>query len=229
MRWKKFCIPAVILLLTACTREAKISIIPKDYENDYSTVHMQILAVDIPDAPEFSKSLNAALMQEAEDAAAGFDADAGTATGTNGEKSIFDTTQTIHYNKNNFISTVEEQYTYTGGAHGMTMRKSHNIDTLAQQEITLRDLFSEEGYESTLNRMIREVREKHPENYSDLWEEPIIKPSHQQDFYLTDTDLVIYYQPYALSYYARGFVEFPLRLTELRGYLKEEYYRLVPE
>ena len=72
--------------------------------------------------------------------------------------------------------------------------------------------------------MLGELKENKPEEYGELWQKPEIKKN--QDFYITDDDLVIYYQPYELSYYARGFIEFPIRLIELKGYLKEDYYRI---
>lgn len=218
-----FIIPAAAVMLAACAAAATTDIVTEEYTTDYSEVSMQILNINIPGAKEFSESFNAARLDEAASAAEGFDAEARDAAGA-GQKSLLTTTQDIKYDKNNFISAVEEQYTYTGGAHGMTMRKSRNIDTSLPAEVTLGDLFAEEGYKETLMRMMRELRESKPDVYGELWAEPVIKP--EQDFYITDTDLVIYYQPYELSYYARGFVEFPLRLSELRGYLKEDYYRL---
>ena len=74
--------------------------------------------------------------------------------------------------------------------------------------------------------MINERMSEHSEEYQELWEKPEIKPEHQTDFYLDGDSLVIFFQPYELSYYARGFVEFPLPLDELAGYMKEEYRRL---
>ena len=65
------------------------------------------------------------------------------------------------------------------------------------------------------------------EEYKDLWAKPEIKQEHQTDFYIQDDDLVIFFQPYDLSYYARGFVEFRLDLEDLSGYMKEEYRRLI--
>ena len=53
------------------------------------------------------------------------------------------------------------------------------------------------------------------------------KRQHQTDFYIQDDDLVIFFQPYDLSYYARGFVEFRLDLEDLSGYMKEEYRRMI--
>ena len=56
---------------------------------------------------------------------------------------------------------------------------------------------------------------------------PIPVEEHQTDFYIQDDDLVIFFQPYDLSYYARGFVEFRLDLEDLSGYMKEGYRRLI--
>lgn len=228
MRWKMI-IPAAVLILASCSAKTSVSTALKEYENDYSEVSVQVLQVSIPDNKEYAEQINQAFLQGADEMIAGFDKEAKESSSVSryGAKSVLETTQTVNYNENNFISVTEEAYIYTGGAHGMNIRKTRNIDTLANTEIALSDLFSEEGYEETLNRMINDVKEKHPEEYSELWEQPKVK--EEQDFYLTEDDLVIYYQPYELSYYARGFVEFPIRLTELKGYMKEEYYRLVKE
>lgn len=223
MRWRRLFIPAAALALAACAASTSVDIITEERETEYAEISMQILQINIPGDKEFSESYNDERVNEAESAAAGFEA--GTdSEAASGQKNVLTVTQDVKYNKNDFISAVEEQYTYTGGAHGMTMRKSHNIDTRLKCEVGLSDLFAEEGYEETLARMMRVLREENPEEYGELWAEPAIKKD--QDFYITDTDLVIYYQPYELSYYARGFVEFPLRLSELRGYMKEDYYRL---
>lgn len=221
--------PAMVLVLASCGTKTSVDTVLKQYENDYSQVNVKVLQVDIPKNKECSQKLNQSFLQQADEMIAGFDKDAKESSSVSryGTKSVLETTQTVSYNENDFISVTEQAYVYTGGAHGMDVRKTRNIDTLSCSEITLSDLFSEEGYEETLNRMINEVKEKHPEEYSELWEQPRIKDG--QDFYLTADDLVIYYQPYELSYYARGFVEFPIRLTGLKGYMKEEYYRLIKE
>ncbi len=98
----------------------------------------------------------------------------------------------------------------------------------AKKEVKLADLFADDGYVSTLNRMINEEMEKHSEEYKDLWAKPEIKTGTSDGFlYSRDDDLVIFFQPYDLSYYARGFVEFRLDLEDLSGYMKEEYRRLI--
>ena len=44
-------------------------------------------------------------------------------------------------------------------------------------------------------------------------------------FYFTDKGIVIFYPPYELSYYSRGFVDFTIDYEDLYGYIKPEYSR----
>lgn len=220
---RRFLIVSIMaLLLVSCNAKPKINMVYNNYETDYSEVKIQTPKIDIPNDSEFSDRINELFDEETCKAVKEFDKNAANANIA--AKSEFNISQKVNYNKNDFISITEEIYTYTGGAHGMTVRHTRNIDVLKKQEICLDDLFAEEGYENTLNRMIKELINNNAEEYGELWQKPEIRKN--QDFYITDDDLVIYYQPYELSYYARGFVEFPLKLTELKGYLKEDYYRL---
>ena len=70
---------------------------------------------------------------------------------------------------------------------------------------------------SRLEKMSRQAE------YSDLWEKPIITDAQNEYFYFNDKGIVIFYPPYELSYYARGFVEFVIPYEDLYGYLKPEY------
>ena len=210
------------LLLVSCSAKPKIDMVNDNYETDYSEVKIQTPKIDIPNESEFSSEINELFNEEVCKAVKEFDKEA--ALSNIAAKSTFDISQKVNYNKNDFISITEEIYRYIGGAHGMTVRHTRNIDILKKREICLADLFAEEGYENTLNRLLGELKENKPEEYGELWQKPEIKKN--QDFYITDDDLVIYYQPYELSYYARGFIEFPIRLIELKGYLKEDYYRI---
>ena len=75
-----------------------------------------------------------------------------------------------------------------------------------------------------LNSRIGEVLEKERDRYSDLWQKPTI--SQNQRYYIDGKNLVLFYPPYELSYYERGFVEIPLSLSDMSGYLKPEYRKL---
>lgn len=227
----KYLILPVMLIITSCSMSkdaAKINIIHQTSETEYSQTDVQRLQFGKIGSPEYTETVNAQLNEEMEASLAAFDKDAQENKDELPEesKSVFDVLQEIKYNKNDFVSVLEEQYTYTGGAHGMTVRTGRNYDVLLEKELALGDLFSEEGWQEALNNYMHRLEEEHAEEYAQLWSEPKVKDN--QDFYITDEDLVLFYQPYELSYYARGFVEFPIRLSDIRGYLKEDYYRLVP-
>ncbi len=200
----------------------------KEYETDYSSVHAEVMRFSGMKNAEFEKSINSEIEQSVESALVAFDSEAlGSGDKVRmGNKCVFETTWEEKYNKNDFISAVEERYVYTGGAHGSTVRLARNIDLAGEKEIKLADLFSDDGYVSTLNRFINDEISEHSDKYKDLWAKPEIKDTHQTDFYISGDELVIFFQPYDLSYYARGFVEFSIELEELSGYMKEEYRRL---
>ncbi len=142
------------------------------------------------------------------------------------ETGIFELKQTIHLNSSPIISIVGDIYSFTGGIHGASSRHTKNIDTTKSVELNLADLFTDGEYEKKLNSEIESIVSKNPELYNDLWEKPVILPTNQKCFYLTKKDLVIYYPPYELSYYARGFVEFRVPYQNISGYLKPEYKHL---
>lgn len=221
----------ITLLLTACAAggRTEITSATNEYETDYSTVETEIIALQGLKDKDFESKINADIEESIESAVVAFDTNAqnDTAALKGGNKCVFETVWHSKYNEKDFVSQVEERYTYMGGAHGETAWLSRNIDIAASKEVRLADLFQDNSYITALNRLIDEEIADSGGKYADLWEKPEIKESNQTDFYIHDDDLVIYYQPYDLSYYARGFVEFEIDLEDLSGYLKEEYRRLI--
>lgn len=206
---------------------AAISIEKVEYETDTSTVYVERPTFSFMKNKELMGELNDAYEAETDSALVAFDTKTLEAPElAGGNKYVFEIHQDIKYNGNDFISIVSEDYEYTGGAHGSTVRLAKNVDTLTGITLTLADLFEDNAYKSTLDRMILEAVENNPDEYSDLWEKPQIKDSNQTDFYISEQGLVVFYQPYDLSYYARGFVEFTFPFDEISGYMKEEYRRL---
>lgn len=223
---------AIIIVLCLCSCDlygVRIVSDVNEYETDISAVKAEIISFSGFANAEFEKSINSSISQSVETDVVAFETEAQENKDNvrMGNKSVLEIDWEEKYNNNDFISVVEEKYVYTGGAHGNTVRIPKNIDIAGGKEIKLSDLFNDTGYEYTLNRMINELVTENSEEYKDLWAKPEIKSSHQTDFYIEDNKLVIFFQPYDLSYYARGFVEFPLDLRELSGYMKEEYRRLI--
>ncbi len=220
---------AVICLCGCGINRVKSDISVKEYETDFSAVRAEVIRFSGIKNAEFENKLNEEIEQSAQSDLVAFDSEASACEDNvrMGNKCVMEINWNEKYNKNDFISAVEEKYIYTGGAHGNTARIPKNIDLSAEKEIKLADLFAQNGYENTLNRLINEIISENPEDYKDLWAKPEIKESHQTDFYIEDDKLVIFFRPYDLSYYARGFVEFPIDMEELSGYMKEEYRRLI--
>ena len=221
---------AAVLCGCSAKTAATITIDSIEYETDTSTVYVERPEFSFMKNHELMEELNDAYEDEVDAALVAFDTlsqDGAPLSG--GNKYVFEIHQDVKYNENDFISIVSDTYQYTGGAHGSTVWDARNIDTLAGMEITLSDLFADNNYKTVLDRLIEQEVTEHPEDYSDLWEKPQIKESNQRDFYISDKGLVIFYQPYDLSYYARGFVEFTIDYADISGYLKEEYRRLIPQ
>lgn len=219
----------LIFLCGCSSNKAKTEENVREYETDFSTVRAEIVQLSGIENEEFEKQINTSIEQSVESDLVAFDSKAQESESKlrMGNKCVLDISWKERYNANNFVSIVEEKYLYTGGAHGSTVWIPMNIDLAAYKEVKLADLFMEEGYINTLNRLINEQISEHPDEYKDLWAKAEIKESHQTDFYIDGDNLVIFFQPYDLSYYARGFVEFRLPLEELSGYMKEEYRRLI--
>lgn len=222
-------ITASVLFLSGCSGNGIYSsrILVEEQETDYSSVYAEIIEfTSLPDK-EFRSEINETVSNDVRSAIGEFDKLSADAVQTlpPGVKTTLNISQRIKRQSGGIISFITENYTYLGGAHGTTAWLPYTFDALSDEPklLELKDLFSDDGYIETINRMIDELVAEKPEEYSELWAEPHITDEDQRQFYMTDDDLVIFFPPYELSYYARGFVEFPLRLTELNGKLKEEF------
>lgn len=127
----------------------------------------------------------------------------------------------VKFNKKNLLSVVLESYEYTSGLNGSSARYAVTLDALGEKQLELCDLFCDDEYKNMLNARLEKLSLS--DEYSDIWEKPTVNEAQNGDFYLSDGGLVIYYQPYELSYYSRGFVEFTIPYSDLYGYLKPEY------
>ena len=133
----------------------------------------------------------------------------------------------IYQNNEALISMVTEKYAYISGVHGNIWWKSRNFDVKSNRYLSLADLFYDGEYKRILNSKMEEMILDEPKKYHDLWEKPEIKNDGFSNFYIDDKHLVIFFEPYELSFYAKGSVEFPIEGKELRGYIKEEYLKMM--
>jgi len=227
MKWIVVCITTMLVAASLCgcgeSGGVTIKYDTKEYSTDMLDINAQVPKLSGMADREFENSLNAEYEKRSDEWIEEFMAS--TREGIKGE---FKLEQSVKRNTEDFISIVNEIYTYAGGAHGATAWIADNIDVSSGSKIRLADLFSKESdYREVLNRIMQEMVEADSEEYSDLWELPVISDKQEEDFYIEDDKLVIYYHPYELSYYARGFVKFPIGFDYIQSYLKEEYRRFI--
>lgn len=204
-----------------------VTITKEEQETDYSTVYAEVIAFNGFADKEYEDELNSELEENIYNAIGEFDqlAQDSAQSMPPGVKSELHITQNVKRNSGGIISFFTENYTYFGGAHGNTTRYPLTIDTRQAEphNLELSELFTDDGYIERINNLIDVMVEEDPDEYGELWAEPHITEGAKYEYYLTDEELVIWFPPYELSYYAKGFIEFPIRLTELSGLLKEEY------
>lgn len=136
---------------------------------------------------------------------------------TNPQTSITGTYE-IKLNERNLLSVSIINYAYSGGAHGLTIVKSLNIDTQTGQVYELEDLFKAgSNYVEKLSDIISvQIQQR---DMTLLGEFKGIKPD--QDFYLTDKALVIYFQLYEITPYVAGFPAFPISVYDIEDIIDE--------
>lgn len=124
----------------------------------------------------------------------------------------------IKNNQRGILSLNLIVYSFTGGAHGMTAVKSLTFDVKTGHSFTLQELFKPNSdYVKEISAIITEDIKK--------WQVDIINPftkiSPDQDFYIADTSLVIYFQLYDITPYYWGFPYFPIAILNLQDLIKQ--------
>ncbi|GAB6991904.1 PdaC/SigV domain-containing protein [Paenibacillus pini] len=110
----------------------------------------------------------------------------------------------VTYNSNGVISLITDQYSYTGGAHGMTNRVGMTFSLKDGKQLELADLLkATPDYKQKLNKIIMDKTKKDPnvfdkqEGFKSLKDKP--------DFYVKENGLAIFFQQYEIAPYASGF------------------------
>lgn len=126
----------------------------------------------------------------------------------------------IKNNQRGILSLNLIVYSFTGGAHGMTIIKSLTFDAKTGKQYELKDLFKPgSDYVKKLSDIIREDIKK--------WDVQLLYPPFteirpDQDFYIADTSLVIYFQLYEITPYVWGFPYFPIPILDLADIIQPQ-------
>lgn len=210
------------LLLVSCEKNAvKIKTSINSYETDNEIVYIELPKISGLKDEKFEDELNSEYEKRYEEMLNSYLDSSEKTKSERNKKSELIVKQRVSYNKNNLVSIISESYKYTDGFNGQSVRYVNNIDTKNNKKLLLSDIFNDDGYKEMLNQRLEKI--SLDEKYSDLWERPKIGEKQNEYFYFTDKGLVVFYPPYELSYYSRGFVEFTIPYENLYGYLNPEY------
>lgn len=113
---------------------------------------------------------------------------------------------------------------YSGAAHGMPIWEHYFIDTVTGEFYDLKDLFiTDSDYKPKINEIISSRMKIASEKEDTMYfSDQFTGISNDQNFYLTDSSLVIYFNPYEVAAYAAGFPEFEIPFEDLSDYINKD-------
>lgn len=114
-------------------------------------------------------------------------------------------TYEITLNTNNLISLYADEYIFSGGAHGTTIRTSQTWNLKQGNMIELNNLFPRNPYFMiNILKQINEQIAKEPEIYFEDTCNLVLETFNPKSFYLTPDNIVIYFQQYDIAPYSSG-------------------------
>ncbi|WP_300380540.1 DUF3298 and DUF4163 domain-containing protein [Clostridium sp.] len=110
------------------------------------------------------------------------------------------------------LSFYIDYYQFNGGAHGITNRKSYNIDIESAKKLKLQDLFQKNfDYNGYINNIISTKIEQNKDFYF-TGKDGFNGIEDNQEFFIRDNKLVIYFDYYKIAPYVSGMPEFEIPL-----------------
>ncbi len=102
------------------------------------------------------------------------------------------------------LSISEDRYYYTGGAHGGTLRCTHNYDLKNCTELELSDVIL--GTDEEITELFTEEFAKIPEHFFGDPRDVVPEEIENSEFYIDENGVTVYFQQYQVGSYASGFV-----------------------
>ncbi|MDD4699556.1 MAG: DUF3298 and DUF4163 domain-containing protein [Oscillospiraceae bacterium] len=120
----------------------------------------------------------------------------------------------LTYNCGCIVSLYFDQYEYTGGAHGSTLRYSQTFNLQKCSMLKLNELFScTSDYKAYIFKQILEQIEQDTSIYFEDYAKLIVSTFNESSFYCTPLGIIIYYQQYDIAPYSSGIREFLIPYT----------------
>lgn len=215
-----------VLLLCGCSEKAvSVELAEKKYETGNSEVQAEIPHFKSKTNPDFAEKLNSEYDTRLLSMLDEFIAK----TEQNAAHSEFKLESKVKANTGRLVSVVCEGEVYTGGAHGEKFRIAQTFDFAEGKIVNLEDIFADDSWKMMADAEMSRRILSGDDQYKELWEKPTVALLKPENFYINGNSLILYFPPYELSYYRRGFVEFELQFEELSGYLSDYMRQMLAE
>lgn len=111
----------------------------------------------------------------------------------------------VTYNQNCALSLYFDQYEFTGGAHGNTVRDSATWNLNQGRIMRLAEFFpANRNYRAYIINMVIEQISRDPTNYFEDYKNLVAQYFNPNSFFLTPEGIVVYFQQYEIAPYATG-------------------------
>ena len=119
---------------------------------------------------------------------------------------------------NKIISLTIIDSAYTGGAHPLPSMKAVNFDRRSGKVLHLKDLFLPGvDYVSEISKFVEESFKKNKVFLLEKFE----RIKEDQDFYIDNSGIVVFFQPYEYTSFAYGFPRVHINFDDLEGLRKD--------
>ena len=192
----------------------------KVYSNEYVSVNINKPVVKIPKNKAVEEIINNKISKRVNDFVEYItnlsmrDNEANIKAGLEVKPYVININNNVTYNKDNILSLTLHLYSYIGGAHGSTTDESFNFDTKTGNRGVIEDfLGNNKNYNKIILDNIKSTTSKNPELYFKEVVDKLNMIPYNQKFFLTDKDLVVYFDEYEIAPYVAGSPKFYIPLS----------------
>lgn len=134
-----------------------------------------------------------------------------------------------YFNSDFLVLEIQGYYYPIGAAHGMPYKKTPNINLVTGKFYDLGDLFIDGvDWVGELNKIISNMIET-DKQYEYVFKDQFKGIKEEQDFYVDNSNLYIYFLPDEIGPYVAGFVTFKIPFSEIQGIINKDadFYKAI--
>ena len=112
----------------------------------------------------------------------------------------------VNMNKNGLLSITNNEYYYSGGAHGSYIMQSRTFDINAKRELTLDNVINNDVWniKENIRKLFREKLQNDGLDLTEIWGEILEEELENINFYLKEGTLVLYFNAEQVAPYVLG-------------------------